>query len=193
MEERVLFDTVCNLKLSSRQFARQSAKSAKLGLNERAKVKAALVSGDTTAANMHAENAIRHATESANMMRISLRIDGVVTRLDTHGRMLGISKSISQVVSSLNRALGTQNLEKIVDTLGSFEKQCDDLQVRADCLETTMDRVVTSSIPPDDVKALVQQVAHENSIDFGASMPSCSRDRARDELVERFERIKWLA
>lgn len=189
MQERQFFDALCSIRMAAKQFSRQSAKSAKLGIAERSKVKHALVRGDNDAANVHAQNAIRHANESMYMLRLSSRLEGVVSRMETQGRMLSVSQSFGNIVKSLDSALSMQNMEQVTETMTAFETQCDNLQIRSNALESIMGNVVADSIPANDVNSLIQQVAHENSIELGSSMPVYS-NKMHEELVERFEKIK---
>ena len=60
---------------------RQSLSHDKQEKVERDKVKKALMKGNLEAAKIHAENAIRHHSESLNCKRMAARVDGVQARV----------------------------------------------------------------------------------------------------------------
>ena len=60
---------------------RQSLSHDKQEKIERDKVKKALMKGNMEAAKIHAENAIRHHSESLNCKRMAARVDGVQARV----------------------------------------------------------------------------------------------------------------
>lgn len=60
---------------------RQAAAHDKQEKTERDKVKKALMKGNVEAGKIHAENAIRHHSESLNCRRMAARVDGVQARV----------------------------------------------------------------------------------------------------------------
>lgn len=60
---------------------RQAATHDKQEKVERDKVKKALMKGNVEAGKIHAENAIRHHSESLNCRRMAARVDGVQARV----------------------------------------------------------------------------------------------------------------
>ena len=60
---------------------RQAGSHDKQEKVEREKVKKALMKGNVEAAKIHAENAIRHHSESLNCRRMAARVDGVQARV----------------------------------------------------------------------------------------------------------------
>ena len=76
---------------------RQSATHDKQEKVERDKVKKALMKGNVEAAKIHAENAIRHHSESLNCKRMAARVDGVQARVANSAaqRQVRFSRSFS--------------------------------------------------------------------------------------------------
>lgn len=58
-------------------------------------------------ARIYAENAIRKRSEQMNYLRLSSRLDAVVARLDTQAKMATITKSMTNIVKSLESTLAT--------------------------------------------------------------------------------------
>ena len=82
--ERIVFisDSLAfKFKMQTKTLERQAATHDKQEKLEREKVKKALVKGNMEAAKIHAENAIRHHSESLNSRRMAARIDGVQARV----------------------------------------------------------------------------------------------------------------
>jgi charged multivesicular body protein 1 len=68
-------------KMQTKMLERQSLSHDKQEKVERDKVKKALMKGNLEAAKIHAENAIRHHSESLNCKRMAARVDGVQARV----------------------------------------------------------------------------------------------------------------
>jgi hypothetical protein len=69
-----IFDAIVSLKMTARQFERQSAASARLDARERANVKKHLERGASEVAAVHASSAIRHKNESLRFLRLASRL-----------------------------------------------------------------------------------------------------------------------
>jgi len=67
--------------MQTKMLERQAATHDKQEKIERDKVKKALMKGNIEAAKIHAENAIRHHSESLNCRRMAARVDGVQARV----------------------------------------------------------------------------------------------------------------
>ena len=65
-------------------------------------------------ARIHAQNAIRKKSEAHNYLQLASRLDAVVARLDEQSKMANISKSMAGIVKTLNSALKTTPLDKMV-------------------------------------------------------------------------------
>lgn len=67
--------------MQTKMLERQAATHDKQEKVERDKVKKALMKGNIEAGKIHAENAIRHHSESLNCRRMAARVDGVQARV----------------------------------------------------------------------------------------------------------------
>lgn len=197
--ENRIIDAIISLKMTARQFERQSAASARLDTRERANVKKSLERGACDVAAVHASSAIRHKNESLNFLRLASRLDGMTSRLETQMKMRGAQHAIASIVKNLERALNTESIEKMHNTFDTFEKQCDNLQIQSDAMETAMGGVTQSTTPPHEVDDLISQIAHENNIEIRAGLPGTpatlllhteAPQGKEDAMLERFERFK---
>ena len=80
--------------------------------------------------------------------------------------MQGVAKSIGNVSKSLESAMASMDLEKVSKIMETFEKQFEDLDVRAGVMDSTMSSATTLTTPQDQVDLLIKQVADENGLDL---------------------------
>lgn len=73
---------------------RQAGSHDKQEKIERDKVKKALMKGNVEAAKIHAENAIRHHSESLNCRRMAARVDGVQARVANSAAQRQVKRKI---------------------------------------------------------------------------------------------------
>lgn len=95
-----------------------------------------------------------------NYLRLASRLDAVVSRLDTQAKMQMINKSMVGIVKSLDKALQSNNLERVAATMDQFEKQFENLDIQTEFVEGAMNNQATLSTPEEDVNILLQQVCH---------------------------------
>ncbi|KAI8342459.1 hypothetical protein BC941DRAFT_412825 [Chlamydoabsidia padenii] len=118
------------LKFTSKQLQKQSKRCQKEELQERTKVKKALEGGHTEAAHIYAENCIRKKKEALSLLRLSSRVDGVASRVQTAINMKSISSSMSSVVKNMEKSMNSMDLEKLAGVLDKFETQVESLDVQ---------------------------------------------------------------
>lgn len=142
----------------------KNQKSAKLA------VKKAIEKGNMEGARIYAQNAIREKTQGLNYLRMASRIDAVAQRLETAIRTNDMSKAMGNVVKGMSSALKSMDVEKISKTMDSFEKQFEDMDVRAGYMETSMNASTASATPEDQVDSLISQVADEHQLDLSFAL-----------------------
>lgn len=167
-----LLDQIFNLKFTSKQLAKQARKCEKDEKLERNKVKKAIEKGNIDGARIYAQNAIRKKTEQLNYLRLSSRLDAVVSRLDTQAKMQAVNKNMAGIVKALDRALAANNLEKVANTMDQFERQFESLDVQSEFVESAMSNQMSLSTPEGDVNALLMQVADEHNLEVQLDMPA---------------------
>lgn len=102
-----LMNQIFDLKFTSKSLQRQARKCEREEKSEKLKVKKAIEKGNMDGARIYAENAIRKRSEQMNYLRLSSRLDAVVARLDTQAKMATITKSMTNIVKSLESTLAT--------------------------------------------------------------------------------------
>lgn len=177
----------------------QAVKSEKEEKSEKLKIKKAIEKGNMEGAKIYAQNAIRKKSEQLNYMKLSSRLDAVVSRLDTQAKMQMVNKNMSAIVKSLEKSMESNSLEKIAQTMNQFEKQFENLDLQVGGVEKlsfhpeylpflfifqtqVMDDVMGAqanlSTPEDDVNSLIQQVADEHGLETSLNLPAAGKAAA---------------
>merc|ERR1712199_125476 len=145
-------------------------------------------------ARIYAQNAIRKRTEQLNYLKLASRLDAVVSKLDTQSKMNTVNKSMAGIVKALDRALQSNNLEQVSQTMDKFEQQFESLDVQA-----AMGNQQAMSTPEDDVNTLMMQVADEHGLETGMLMPSAgqgqmeqpsAQKQAEEDLTSRLANLR---
>lgn len=173
-----LMDQIFNLKFTAKQLSRSAVKCEKEEKEEKSKIKKAIEKGNIEGAKIYAQNAIRKKNEALNYMKLASRLDAVVSRLDTQAKMQMVTKNMAGIVKNLDKALASNNLEKIANTMSQFEKQFENLDLQTQVVDGVMSAQAALSTPEDEVTSLVQQVADEHGLETGLAMPSASAAKA---------------
>merc|ERR1712167_248451 len=134
-----------NMKITSKQMVSASKKCEKNEKKYRKDVKKAIEKGNAEGARIYAQNAIREKNRA-------------------------MQKSIVKVNKGLSSALKSMNVEKISKEMDAFEKQLEDIDVRAKYMEDAMGNTTASATPEDQVDALISQVADEHQLDVSFAL-----------------------
>ncbi|KAL3675496.1 hypothetical protein R1sor_025444 [Riccia sorocarpa] len=195
-----LLEQVFELKMTAKTLARQARKCEKEEKSEKLKVKKAIEKGNMDGARIYAQNAIRKRTEQLNYLRLSSRLDAVVSRLDTQSKMMVINKSMTSIVKALDSALATNNLEKMSMTMDQFEQQFVNMEVQSQFVESAMAGSTSLSTPEDEVNSLMQQVADDYGLEVSIGLPQAAGHvvaaapepevSAEDDLSRRLAELK---
>ena len=167
-----LEDDLITFKLTSKQMARSAKKCEKNELVAKENLRKAIEKGNTEGARIYAQNAIREKNNGLNFMRLGSRIDAVASRLETAIRMQQVSKAMGMTVKGMTSAMRSMNVEEITKTMEKFEKQFEDMDVKSAYMEGAMESSTALSTPPDQVEALIQQVADEHGLTVSTQMDS---------------------
>eukprot|EP00471_Norrisiella_sphaerica_P000447 CAMPEP_0184478188 /NCGR_PEP_ID=MMETSP0113_2-20130426/281_1 /TAXON_ID=91329 /ORGANISM="Norrisiella sphaerica, Strain BC52" /LENGTH=198 /DNA_ID=CAMNT_0026855885 /DNA_START=53 /DNA_END=649 /DNA_ORIENTATION=+ len=157
-------DQIIELRMASKQLKRQSAKCKKQEKSEQLKVKKAIEEGDKERAKIHAENSIRNKNNSINFLRLSSRMESIVQRLQTAQSIKNMSKSMMTTTSIMKQALSSMNVEKISNTMDTFEKQFEELDIQSAVMEDSVKQANANTIKEDQVENLMRQVADEHNL-----------------------------
>jgi len=187
-----------NMKFAVKELERSSKKCEKEEKAEKLKCKKAIAKGNMEVARIHAENAIRQKSQGLNYLRMSARVDAVVSRVQTALTTRKVTTAMSGVVRSMDAAMRSMNLEQISGLMDKFEKQFEDLDVQSSYMENTMSSSSTTNVPVNDVDNLMQAVADEAGLELNMDLPSGETasiastqvSTEQDELTQRLARLR---
>ncbi len=74
---------------------------------------------------------------------------------------------MKSVVKGMDKGLASMDVDKISATMDKFEKQFEDLDVKAQYMDQAMNSTTASATPVDQVDELVRMVADENNLMLG--------------------------
>eukprot|EP00760_Papus_ankaliazontas_P011360 PhM_4_TR14733/c0_g2_i1/m.66489/K12197/CHMP1, VPS46, DID2; charged multivesicular body protein 1 len=175
-----------NLKFVSKQFGKNSKKCEKEEKQERDKCRKAMEKGNMDGARIYAQNAIRKKNEALNFLRLSARMDGVASRLDTAIKMRSVTKSMGQMVKGMDTVLNAMNPDQISRLMEKFESQFENMDVMTQCIDGAMSDATALTTPEDEVSSLMQQVADAHGLDVkqqlgpvrGGALPQQQKEEA---------------
>jgi charged multivesicular body protein 1 len=64
--------------------------------------------------------------------------------------------------------------------MDDFERQMDNVRVQGACMDAALGSAVASTTPPDEVNALMQQVADAHGLQIAQAMPAPSLAASQD-------------
>jgi len=162
-----LEDELINLKITSKTMQRSSKKCEKSEKAAIEKLKKVIKQGDSESAKIYAQDAIREKNQALNCLRMASRIDAVASRLETAVRMNQVTDSMKGVVKGMGVGLKSMNVDQISTVMDKFEKQFEDLDVRTEYMEGTMNATTATTTPAEQVDDLIHMVADENNLELG--------------------------
>ena len=150
--------------------ARSALKCEKNEKLNKEKAKKAMLQNNMDGARIYGQNAIREKTTALNCLRISSRIDGVASRLESAIRMKQVTSSMTGVVKGMGKAMKSMDVEKISKTMDEFEKQFEDMDVISGAMEGAMTNSSATSTPEGEVDNLLQMIADENGMELASEL-----------------------
>jgi charged multivesicular body protein 1 len=194
-----LEEQLIDLRITSKQMQRSSKKCEK---NEKAaieKLKKAIKQGNSDGARIYGQDAIREKNQALNCLRMASRIDAVSSRIETAVRMNSISGAMKSVVKGMDKGLAAMNPEEISKIMDKFESQFEDLDVKAEYMESTMNATTATSTPAEQVDDLIMMVADENNLELGDAfsemapvekLPEKQKEAEPDDLEARLANLR---
>lgn len=192
-------EMVFSLKLQSKNLHRQAGKAEKDAKKEKLKIKKAVEQGNKEGARLAAENAIRQQNQHMNFLKLSSRIDAVASKLDNAVQMNQVSEKMCKITQKLGPTMNSMNTLQMAQTMGEFEGMFEDIDVRMEMMNSTIDGTTTTQIPEDQVANLMQQVADEHQLDVGDMLPTAPigsaagkelDEQGETDLEERLARLR---
>ena len=95
------------------------------------------------------------------------RIDACSSRIETAVRMGQVTDGMKGVVRGMDKGLAAMNIDQISKLMDKFEQQFEDLDVKTQYMEGTMNATTATTTPAEQVDNLIHMVADENNLELG--------------------------
>lgn len=95
------------------------------------------------------------------------RIDACASRVETAVRMGQVTGSMQGVVKGMDRSLASMDIDQISKLMDKFEQQFEDMDVKTQYMEGSMNATTATSTPSEQVDTLITMVADENNLELG--------------------------
>ncbi|CCW68943.1 unnamed protein product [Phytomonas sp. Hart1] len=201
-----MLDLQLQLKFTAKQFSKNSIRCEKEQKSEMNKCKKAIEKNNLEGARIYAENCIRKKNEALNNLRLSARIDAVVSRLETAIKTKMVMKNMGQMVRGMEVMLKTMDPAQIGHVMEGFEKHFETMDVTSTYMQEAIGDSVATTTPEDEVSHLIAQVADAHGLDLKVKFDDKLRindtklttqapeetvqDKEMVELEEQFERLR---
>jgi charged multivesicular body protein 1 len=162
-----LEEELINLRIVTKQMQRSSKKCEKNEKAAIAKLKKAIEQGNSEGARIYGQDAIREKNQALNHLRMASRLDGCCSRIESAVRMNQVTGSMKGVVHGMDNSLKSMNIEQLSQLMDKFEGQFEDLDVKTEYMEGTMNATTATSTPAEQVDDLIGQVADANNLQLG--------------------------
>ena len=95
------------------------------------------------------------------------RIDACSSRIETAVRMGQVTQGMKGVVKGMDKGIASMDITKLSILMDKFESQFEDLDVKTQYMEGTMNATTATSTPAEQVDSLIAQVADANNLELG--------------------------
>jgi charged multivesicular body protein 1 len=160
----------------------------------------AIQQGNHEGARIYGQDAIREKNQALNHLRMASRLDACSSRIETAVRMGQVTDGMKGVTKGMDRGLASMDVEKISKLMDKFERQFEDLDVKTQYMEGTMNATTATSTPANQVDELISQVADANNLELGEAFseagpvanqtPALQQPAVADDLETRLANLK---
>ena len=179
-----LTDDLLQLKLTSKELARDSKKAYNKGIAEMNKAVAAKRAGNHAGAQIYCANAIREKNVSLQYLKLSSQIDGVASRLEQAIRMQKTSATMQQTVKGMSSAMKSMNIEQISSTMTQFSGLFQDMDVSSATISGAMDSSNAAMVPQEEVDALLSKIDDMAQVDTAKLLASVGNPATTEPAKE---------
>ena len=95
---------------------------------------------------------------------MACKLDGVASQVRMAQATKEMQPAMKNAVAGIGRVLKSTDMEKLVQTMDSFEAQFGEIKVQGELMSTTISNATATSTPVDQVDQLVKQVADEHGL-----------------------------
>jgi len=166
-----LFEQIFQLRFASKMLQNSAKRAEKESKKKKTQVASYIKKGELDIARIYASDSIRKHNEAMNFLRLSSRIDGVKSRLETVQATKQVTQALVGVTKTLGKSIEEMNLEQVEKTLSQFSEKFEDFEVMEQTVTQTMDKTTANMVKQDDVDSLIQEVAEEHNLQLKTLLP----------------------
>lgn len=178
-----LEEELINLRITSKQMQRASKKCTDNEKKALDKLKKAIQQGNSEGARIYGQDAIREKNQALNHLRMASRLDACCSRIETAVRMNQVTAGMKGVVRGMDKSLKSMDIDQISRIMDKFEQQFEDLDVKTQYMEGSMNATTATSTPAEQVDELIGKVADENNLELGEAFSSAGPIGRKDPAV----------
>ena len=153
----------------------------------------AIKQGNSEGARIYGQDAIREKNQALNHLRMASRIDACSSRIETAVRMNQVTEGMKGVVRGMDKGLQAMNIDQISKLMDKFEQQFEDLDVKTQYMEGTMNATTASTTPAEQVDSLISRVADENNLELGEAFSEAGPVGKKLPSAKESEAVKPVA
>merc|ERR1712151_1293766 len=115
---------------------------------------------------------------------------------ETAVRMGQVTGSMQGVVKGMDRSLASMDIGQISKLMDKFEQQFEDMDVKTQYMEGSMNATTATSTPSEQVDTLITMVADENNLELGEAFTEAGpvgkktpqlQEPAKEEVADSLE------
>eukprot|EP01017_Pseudomicrothorax_dubius_P010830 TRINITY_DN1392_c0_g1_i2.p1 TRINITY_DN1392_c0_g1~~TRINITY_DN1392_c0_g1_i2.p1 ORF type:complete len:166 (-),score=58.12 TRINITY_DN1392_c0_g1_i2:368-865(-) len=135
-----IYDMMFQMKMTSKQFERESKKAEADKKKEMAKAREALKKGNEEGARLFLANAGRKQQEASNLLKMSHKMEAIASQIKGSQNQVALMESLNKLTPFLNQQANTISIEKVYTNMNDFQKAMDDLTISAQLIDATMNK-----------------------------------------------------
>jgi len=197
-QNALLQEQVFNLLFTAKSLERAAKKCKREESKEKKKIKIAISNNDADTARVHATNAIHSKNQALAHIRLASRLKAVGANLNRAIIFNETTESVKIVVKEMDKSAREMRLDRLSALMMKFEKSFDGLDIRMMETETAMNSTTSSTMPSDEVDALIREVSEANGLEFEdymndltpGSATTSQAEKQQDELSVRLAKLR---
>lgn len=133
--EDKMFDNIFEFKMVGKQLSKEASKAQQKEKTQLEKVKRAIEKGDYEAAKVLANDAIRSRKESQRCRAMASKVTTISQRLESAMKTQSLTSNMKELTAKMASLSGTMDMVQMTQTLDSFEKMFDNIDVQAGLMD----------------------------------------------------------
>lgn len=168
--EDEMFDKIWEFNMVAKQMSKESAKSEAKEKASLEKVKKAIEKGDYENAKVFANEAISARKLKQTNKMMASKINTIASRLKGAMNTQKLTSAMKELSEQMVGATKCMDMVQMSQTLESFEKMFDNIDVHAGLMDQVFNNVNEGTTNENEVNGLLQQVAEQNGLKLAEEM-----------------------